>query len=124
MRRFIQGLMLKRTYLGAVGIIAVAIAGLVPNSAFAASSWTIVGSPNPPSTINVLNAVSCTSASFCMAVGYYANDPNYLTLIEEWGRTWRTRWLVARRGRNRRPSGRELQQYQLLHGRRYNRRGR
>jgi hypothetical protein len=48
-------------------------------------SWqTMVPSPNPPSTQgNDLNGVSCSSATFCMAVGSHYNSA-FQTLIEKW----------------------------------------
>ena len=34
------------------------------------SAWSVIPSPNPPTaTSSVLNAVSCTSPSYCLAVG-------------------------------------------------------
>ena len=54
------------------------------------TSWSIVTSPNTSTTLgNVLNGVSCTSTTFCMAVGdYYTGSVNQ-TLIEEWnGTSW------------------------------------
>jgi hypothetical protein len=54
------------------------------------SSWVIVSSPNTSTTQdNVLNAVTCVSASDCWAVGYYYNGTAYETLIEGWdGTSW------------------------------------
>ena len=53
------------------------------------TSWSIATSPNTSTTqSNELNSVSCTSASFCMAAGYY-DGTYYQTLIEEWdGTSW------------------------------------
>jgi hypothetical protein len=52
------------------------------------STWTIVGSPSTSATdSNVLNGVSCVSASFCMAAG--SVDDEFETLIEAWnGTAW------------------------------------
>ena len=48
------------------------------------SSWSIETSANSaPTESNVLNAVSCVSASFCVLVGHYVNS-SYQTLIEVW----------------------------------------
>ena len=46
-------------------------------------TWKVVASPNPstPGSNSELRAVSCTSASFCVAVGQYATTK---TLIEHW----------------------------------------
>jgi len=61
------------------------------------SGWTIVPSPDTSSTdSDVLDGVSCVSATFCMAVGaaapvQWAGDLRYSgqTLIEEWdGSSW------------------------------------
>jgi hypothetical protein len=47
------------------------------------SSWTIQGTPNPPGSEWVLNGVSCSTASACIAVG---------TLTEVWdGTSWTVR---------------------------------
>src|SRR5207253_10073902 len=63
------------------------------------STWTLVDSPNPTTAGGVvtnvsLNAVGCTSASDCWALGSTASDnvfgaANNVTLIEHWdGRSW------------------------------------
>ncbi len=54
------------------------------------TAWSIVASPNTDATHNnVLNAVSCTSSTFCVAVGYSRNGANDQTLIEQWnGAAW------------------------------------
>ena len=58
------------------------------------SKWKIVPVPNPSgATSSGLNSVSCTSTSWCMAVGtYYLTDPvtgTPLLFAEEWnGATW------------------------------------
>ena len=53
------------------------------------ASWSIVSSPNTSMTQNnVLEGVTCVSASDCWAVGYYLNSYNQ-TLIEQWnGTSW------------------------------------
>jgi hypothetical protein len=52
-------------------------------------SWTVLPSPSPEFS-NDLLSVSCTSAVFCMAVGFYESDSGSLsTLVDEWnGRIW------------------------------------
>jgi hypothetical protein len=51
------------------------------------SKWSIVPSPNKFTASNVLNHVSCVSASFCVAVGSWANGR--APLVESWnGSTW------------------------------------
>ena len=54
------------------------------------STWSVVPSPNPnPGTYDVLNSVSCVSATYCSAVGEYYDGNNQFTLIESWdGSTW------------------------------------
>ena len=53
-------------------------------------SWKTVSSPNQNgATSDILYAVSCSSDSFCMAVGFYLAGSDYLTLVEEWdGTSW------------------------------------
>ena len=55
--------------------------------------WAIVRTPNPSGAVgHVLNAVSCSSANACTAVGYYYNGSgSELTLAERWDGT---RWAV------------------------------
>jgi hypothetical protein len=56
------------------------------------SKWSVVPSPNNSALKNDLYAISCTSVSFCMAVGYLEpyGPGNDTTLIEEWnGSTWK-----------------------------------
>jgi hypothetical protein len=54
------------------------------------SSWSHVSSYNTSNTQdNVLNSVSCTSTTFCMAAGRYLNGTADQTLIETWnGSSW------------------------------------
>jgi hypothetical protein len=54
------------------------------------TSWTIVPSPNPGGAFDSsLDAVSCTSAANCYAVGSYATETATKTLVEHWdGSTW------------------------------------
>ena len=51
------------------------------------TSWAIVSSPNTsPTEFNVLNDVTCLSASDCWAVGYYSHG---IALIQHWnGSSW------------------------------------
>jgi hypothetical protein len=56
-------------------------------------TWTILSTPDPPDFTDVpLESVSCSSAIFCVAVGYATSgsEPNIgLPLIEQWnGTTW------------------------------------
>ncbi len=61
------------------------------------STWTVVPTSNPlPNQDNELVSVSCTSPTFCAAVGYSgidgytaADDNSFRTLVEQWnGSTW------------------------------------
>ncbi len=56
------------------------------------SSWTVTASKNPGSSTDDLLGVSCTNATFCMAVGAYSNSAlldDQGTLVERWsGRSW------------------------------------
>jgi hypothetical protein len=56
------------------------------------SSWAVVSSPNTlPTQDNVLNGVTCVSASDCWTVGYYYSNgaASNGTLIERWnGTSW------------------------------------
>jgi hypothetical protein len=54
------------------------------------NTWSVVPSPNTSSTIdNVLNSVTCTNPSFCMAVGYDDTGSSPPSLIEMWnGTAW------------------------------------
>ncbi len=68
------------------------IAGAAPIT----TPWTLVSSPNPPNTEppvgSDLRAVSCTSSTSCMAVGYYSpasDGADWQTLTESWnGTAW------------------------------------
>jgi hypothetical protein len=57
-------------------------------------AWVIRASANASTTANSLNGVSCTSATNCVAVGYYADPSSHVnrTLIENWNGT---KWSVA-----------------------------
>ena len=55
----------------------IASAGSMPGSIVPSpnQTWSIVTSPNTSTTqANTLIAMSCTSASFCMAAGYYCTS--------------------------------------------------
>jgi hypothetical protein len=55
------------------------------------TSWTVQTTPNPKGATNSsLDALSCSSATGCTAVGYYENSSNtYETLAEVWdGTSW------------------------------------
>lgn len=53
----------------------------------ASPTWSVVPSPNSTTAQNQLNSVSCTSTSFCMAVG--GSSATGVPLTEEWnGSSW------------------------------------
>jgi hypothetical protein len=54
------------------------------------TGWSVVPSPNPGTTRNLLFGVSCVSATACTAVGDLSSTPNHSrTLIESWnGASW------------------------------------
>jgi hypothetical protein len=54
-----------------------------------AAGWAVVPSPNVGGRYkSALDAVSCTSATFCMAVGVWSHAPG-ASLAEKWdGKTW------------------------------------
>jgi hypothetical protein len=57
-------------------------------------SWRVQATPNPSGAgYSQLNAVSCTSATACTAVGYYYNTSSiFFPLAEEWnGKSWAIR---------------------------------
>jgi len=55
----------------------------------ALAGWSIVSSPNHGTATNDLRGVSCASASFCKAVGFYNAGRVHHTLIGSWnGTTW------------------------------------
>jgi hypothetical protein len=51
------------------------------------SVWSLVDNPNASSTYNEIDSVSCTSETFCMAVGRYGSEPNQLALSDMWNGT-------------------------------------
>jgi hypothetical protein len=53
------------------------------------TDWSTVSSPSPGTSSNVLNAVSCTSSTDCVAVGTDASSGSLQTLVEAWnGTSW------------------------------------
>jgi hypothetical protein len=53
------------------------------------TAWTIVPSPSPPATSNILNGLAVTSAGDAWAVGSAGNATSDLTLILHWnGTNW------------------------------------
>ena len=69
------------TVVGTLGAIALEA---TPAEA-APTQWSITPTPQPGSDGNVINSVSCTSPTFCVAVGEYSSG----SLVESWnGRVW------------------------------------
>ncbi len=55
----------------------------------APTQWSITPTPQPGSAGSTINNVSCTSPTFCVAVGDYSNGLRGLSLVETWnGRSW------------------------------------
>lgn len=80
---------MRRTFALAAGALVLAIWTAVP--AGASTGWTQQATPNPAAaTSTSLNAVSCTSASACTAVGrYFTSAPGTAGLVERWnGSKW------------------------------------
>jgi hypothetical protein len=67
-------------------------AGSAAGSPAASASWKIQRTPNPAGSVgNNLEGVSCTSATACLAVGFFYDDnpEGIFTLAERWnGTTW------------------------------------
>jgi hypothetical protein len=64
-----------------------AVGGYTLIESWNGTSWSITPSPNSTSS-NLLQAVSCVSSAFCVAVGYNLSGPG-LSLIESWnGTSW------------------------------------
>jgi len=78
------------SYCAAVGYSYNATATHTLAERFNGTNWAVVASPNPVGDDPDLQAVSCTSATSCFAVGYYdGNGGSGTTLIERWnGSKW------------------------------------
>jgi hypothetical protein len=76
---------------GAAGA-AIRAGSAAASPAAARASWKIQGTPNPAGSVgNNVEGVSCTSATACLAVGYFYDDnpEGIFTLAERWnGKTW------------------------------------
>lgn len=74
----------------AVGDYSTDVAGQTLVEKWDGASWSIVSSPNTsPTQSNVLNDVTCASASDCWAVGFWYDGTFLHTLIERWnGLSW------------------------------------
>jgi len=73
-----------RTHLSA-GLVAAGVLGLMPITAWAAPGRSIARTPNSTTEQGQLDAVSCTSAKTCIAVGF----DGAVTLAEAWsGKNW------------------------------------
>jgi hypothetical protein len=71
------------------------LAGAVSNAVVARAAappapWTVVPSPNQTGTLSEISGISCTTASFCVAVGnYQPGFPRSQVLVEMWnGTSW------------------------------------
>ncbi len=60
------------------------------------TSWSVTSSPSPGSTSNFLYGVSCTSSTYCVAVGEYANQSGESGVSQSLIETWNgTAWSVT-----------------------------
>jgi hypothetical protein len=79
--------------LGVTGMVSAAAVQASQPATAHGGSWTVQTSANQPGAeINVLSAVSCTSARWCTAVGSYADTASTpgRALAERWnGKSWR-----------------------------------
>jgi hypothetical protein len=89
------------TRIGIVGSLAVGPSAPV---AAAATGWSVIPSPNvgPAAADDYLSGLSCISATWCMASGYYANAPPGYTAFFEHGDG--PNWSVAQSPRSGTPS--------------------
>jgi hypothetical protein len=57
-------------------------------------AWSFASAPKPKGTteLSTLRGVTCLSASFCVAAGYYYRDDGVPTIVERWNGT---RWSVG-----------------------------
>lgn len=75
-------------------VLAASVAAIISSRvvAHAAATWTLVSSPNPGTTGNMLTGVTCPDAMHCWAVGVQnsgTSGTSEQTLIEQWdGTTW------------------------------------
>ncbi len=71
-------------------VVTMLVVARSPIASAGSSQGSIVPSPNVTTTQNnYLQSTSCTSTTFCMAVGYYSTGSYDQTLIEEWnGTSW------------------------------------
>jgi hypothetical protein len=84
---------LALTALGGTGSAMASTGGVQPTLILASGqilTWSVSPSPNRGTGDNVLNGVSCVSATACTAAGYSINSSGvYRTLIESWdGTSW------------------------------------
>ena len=67
---------------------------------FDGATWSVVGSPTPAPTTDVLSAVTCLTATNCLAVGHYdtlpTNPLDDASLIERWNGTRWSRMAAPR----------------------------
>ena len=85
--------MVRRSVLAMFAVMAIVLGGVVVSTPAGAvvDSAVVVPSPNPGTSYNVLNSVSCVSVSFCVATGYQYSGSADPTLVEQWnGSVWST----------------------------------
>ncbi len=92
----------------AVGSYSDGPTGIMLAEAWDGTSWTIQSVPSPAgSTSAGLSGVSCTSATFCEAVGSFSTGAGQVPLAETWnGTSWQVQSVPGPPARGSRPSGR------------------
>lgn len=93
-----QGLLSAVSCPSATGCVAVGSrrdrtgAGVTLAESWNGTTWSVLKTPNPPGSPNsALTGVSCTSATFCIAVGYSIYSTGNVPLAEVWNGT---RWSI------------------------------
>jgi hypothetical protein len=98
-----QGLLAAVSCPSATGCVAVGSrrdqtgAGVTLAESWNGTTWSVLTTPNPPGSHNsALTGVSCTSATFCIAVGYSISSTGNVPLDEVWnGTRWSIQQTVA-----------------------------
>jgi hypothetical protein len=98
-----QGLLTAVSCPSATGCVAVGSrrdrtgAGVTLAESWNGTTWSVLKTPNPPGSHNsALTGVSCTSATFCIAVGYSNSSAGIAPLDEVWnGTAWKIQQTIA-----------------------------
>lgn len=75
---------------GAMGLAGAVSNAVVARAAAPPAPWSVVSSPDQTGTLSEISGISCTTASFCVAVGnYQPGSPRSQVLVEMWnGTSW------------------------------------